>query len=87
LVTAVAAAKLGGLDERQIHGTKDGRSLTREGTGREFIWNFEEEARRIPPRPGLAVSYSQFADLIDTCRQLDRHDRAAHSLIALTVPG
>src|SRR5438876_6691654 len=28
---------------------KDGRSFTREGTGREFIWDFEEEARRIRP--------------------------------------
>src|SRR5689334_6231311 len=27
--------------------TKDGRSYTREGTGREFIWDFDEESRRI----------------------------------------
>src|SRR5439155_12752503 len=27
--------------------TKDGRSYTREGTGREFIWDFAEETRRI----------------------------------------
>jgi MmgE/PrpD N-terminal domain len=66
--------------------TKDGRSFTKEGTGREFIWDFEEEARRIRPvAPGLAISETQFAELIDTCRHLDRTDRAAQDLIALTV--
>jgi 2-methylcitrate dehydratase PrpD len=67
--------------------TKDGRSFTKEGTGREFIWDFEEEARRIRPvAPGLAIGEAQFADLIDTCRHLDRHDRAAEKLIRLTLP-
>ncbi len=66
---------------------KDGRSFTREGTGREFIWDFEEEARRIRPvAPGLAISEAQFAELIDTCRHLDTTDHAAQKLIALTVP-
>jgi MmgE/PrpD N-terminal domain len=67
--------------------TKDGRSFTKEGTGREFIWDFEEEARRIRPvAPGLAIGETQFAALIDTCRHLDRHDRAAEKLIRLTIP-
>ncbi len=67
--------------------TKDGRSFTREGTGREFIWDFEEQARRIRPiAPGLAISEAQFAELINTCRHLDRADRAAERLITLTVP-
>jgi hypothetical protein len=67
--------------------TKDGRSFTREGTGREFIWDFEEEVRRIRPvTPGLAVSEAQFAELIDTCRHLEGIDRAAQKLIALTIP-
>jgi len=66
--------------------TKDGRSFTKEGTGREFIWDFEEEARRIRPvTAGLAIPEAQFAALIDTCRRLDRIDRAAQNLIALTV--
>jgi hypothetical protein len=66
--------------------TKDGRSFTKEGTGREFIWDFEEEARRIRfVTPGLAIPEAQFAELIDTCRHLDRIDRAAQDLIALTV--
>jgi MmgE/PrpD N-terminal domain len=68
--------------------TKDGRSFTKEGTGREFIWDFEEEARRIRPiTRGLAISEAQFAELIDTCCHLDRLDRAAQKLIALTIPG
>src|SRR6516164_5168366 len=51
--------------------TKDGRSFTREGTGREFIWDFDEQARRIQPvAPGLAIPAPQFAELIDTCRNL-----------------
>ncbi|MGC2411408.1 MAG: MmgE/PrpD family protein [Stellaceae bacterium] len=68
--------------------TKDGRSFTREGTGREFIWDFEEEARRIAPlAPGLAIGEAQFERLIDTCRHLDGVERAAATLIALTIPG
>ena len=68
--------------------TKDGRSFAREGTGREFIWDFDEQARRIrPAAPGLAIPEAQFAELIDTCRRLDRIERAADKLIALTIPG
>jgi hypothetical protein len=67
--------------------TKDGRSYTREGTGREFIWDFDEHARRMQPvAAGLAVSADQFAELIDTCRNLDRIDAAGQRLIALTIP-
>src|SRR5271166_3066466 len=67
--------------------TKDGRSFTKEGTGREFIWDFEEEARRIRPvAPGLAIGDAQFAELIDSCRHLDFMERAAQKLISLTTP-
>ena len=67
--------------------TRDGRSFTKEGTGREFIWDFEEEARRIRPvAPGLAIPETQFAELIDASRHLDTLDRAADRLIALTIP-
>ena len=66
---------------------KDGRSITREGTGREFIWDFEEEARRIRGiSPGTAIGDTQFAALIDSCRNLDTLDRAATRLIGLTLP-
>jgi 2-methylcitrate dehydratase PrpD len=67
--------------------TKDGRSFTREGTGREFIWDFEEQARRIQPvAPGLGVPATQFASLIDICRKLDHIEGAARQLISLTLP-
>ncbi len=67
--------------------TKDGRSLTREGTGREFVWDFEEHARRMQPvKPGLAISATQFDSLVDTCRGLDEAEGAAARLISLTVP-
>jgi 2-methylcitrate dehydratase PrpD len=67
--------------------TKDGRSYMREGTGREFIWDFEEQARRIQPiGTGLAISETQFAALVQTCRTLDQLDTAGQRLIALTIP-
>ena len=67
--------------------TKDGRSYTREGTGREFIWDFEEHARRIQPIvPGLAIAATQFGELVDACRNLERIDAAGRTLIGLTIP-
>jgi len=68
--------------------TKDGRSFTREGTGREFIFDFETLARRLDPiKPGLAVAPARYDELVDACRRLDALDNAAARLIALTVPG
>jgi 2-methylcitrate dehydratase PrpD len=65
--------------------TKDGRSYTRQGTGREFIWNFDEEVRRIRGVvPGLPIPAAQFEDIITTCRNLEREDRA-DKLIRLTL--
>ncbi|MGE0225193.1 MAG: MmgE/PrpD family protein [Acetobacteraceae bacterium] len=67
--------------------TKDGRTLSREGTGREFIWDFEEHVRRIRPiAPGLAISPARFDELIATCRNLDQAGDAARELISLTIP-
>ena len=67
--------------------TKDGRSYTQQGTGREFIWDFDEEARRIRGVvPGIPISGSQFEHIIATCRDLDRAANAA-SLVDLTLAG
>jgi 2-methylcitrate dehydratase PrpD len=65
--------------------TKDGKSHTRQSTGHEFMWDFDEEARRIRDViPGLPIPAAQFEDIISTCRDLDRHDRADR-LIELTL--
>ncbi len=65
--------------------TKDGRSHTKQATGREFIWNFDEEARRIRPVvPGIPISGSQFERVIASCHDLDRLDRA-DTLVKLTL--
>ena len=65
--------------------TRDGKSYTRQATGREFMWDFDEEARRIRDViPGLPIPAAQFEDLITTCRGLDRQGRADR-LIQLTL--
>ncbi len=65
--------------------TKDGKSYTRQSTGREFMWDFNEEARRIREViPGLPIPAAQFESIIETCRDLDRRDRA-DALIQLTL--
>ncbi len=65
--------------------TKDGKSYTKQSTGREFIWDFEEEARRIRDViPGLPISASQFESIIATCGDLDQRDQAA-ALVQLTL--
>jgi 2-methylcitrate dehydratase PrpD len=65
--------------------TKDGKSYTRQATGREFIWDFNEEARRIREViPGLPIPAAQFEDLIATCGALNRQERADR-LVQLTL--
>jgi len=65
--------------------TKDGKSYTKQSTGREFIWDFNEETRRIREViPGLPIPAAQFETIIATCRDLERHDRA-DALIQLTL--
>jgi 2-methylcitrate dehydratase PrpD len=64
--------------------TKDGRSYTKQATGREFIWNFDEEARRIRGViPGIPIAAAQFEEIIATCRDLDKEAEIA-KLIELT---
>lgn len=64
---------------------KDGRSYRAQATGREFIWDFTEEARRIRAIiPGLPIPAAQYEDIITTCRDLDRQPRA-DKLVQLTL--
>ncbi|MDA0264929.1 MAG: MmgE/PrpD family protein [Chloroflexi bacterium] len=65
--------------------TKDGKSYTKQSTGREFMWDFDEEARRIRGViPGVPIPESRFEEIIATCRDLDNQDRADH-LVKLTI--
>jgi 2-methylcitrate dehydratase PrpD len=65
--------------------TKDGKSYTKQSTGREFMWDFNEEAHRIRDViPGLPIPAAQFEAIVATCRDLDRQDRA-DTLIQLTL--
>ena len=64
---------------------KDGKSYTKQSTGQEFMWDFEEEARRIRDViPGLPIPVAQFEEIIATCRDLDQQGRA-DKLIQLTL--
>ena len=65
--------------------TKDGKSYTKQSTGREFIWDFEEQARRIRGVvDGVPISSAQFEEMISTCRELEVQERADR-LIQLTL--
>ena len=44
-----------------------------------FIWDFEEEARRIRDVvPGLPIPPAQYEAIIATCRNLERQDAPTH---------
>lgn len=65
--------------------TKDGKSYTKQATGREFIWDFSEEARRIREViPGLPLAAGRFEEIIATCLGLEQQERADR-LVQLTV--
>jgi 2-methylcitrate dehydratase PrpD len=56
---------------------KDGRSYTQQATGREFMWDFNEEVRRIRGiTAALPIPAMHFEEMVETCCQLDRQDRA-----------
>ena len=85
-VTIIPSHDMGLFAPRITIFTKDGKSYTKQATGREFIWDFAEEARRIREIiPGLPIPAARFDEIIATCRDLDRQDRADR-LIQLTVP-
>jgi MmgE/PrpD N-terminal domain len=67
--------------------TRDGKVYTKQGTGREFIWDFDEEVRRIRGvAPGIPIPAAQFEDIIKTCGRLELEERADR-LVRLTTSG
>jgi len=66
--------------------TKDGKRYSRRATGREFIWGFDEEVRRIGGiKGGIPIPDAQYERLIEACRNLDTLPRA-DELVRLTIP-
>jgi hypothetical protein len=64
---------------------KDGKVHTKQGTGREFIWDFEEQARKIRGvAPILPIPPAQFEEIIAACRGLDKEART-DKLVQLTL--
>ena len=70
---------------RHDHDLHQGREELHEaGTGREFMWDFNEEVRRIREViPGLPIPGPQFEEIIAACRARypgpRRQPRAAHA--------
>ena len=68
--------------------TKNGKSYTREGTGREFVFDYQGLVQRISAvGSGLPISQAKYGTLIDACGKLDRLENAAETLIGLTLAG
>ena len=85
-VTLIPSHTMGLFAPRISITMKDGKTYTKQATGREFIWDFEEQARRISPvAPGLPISAERFEKIVATCRNLDREARA-DVLVGLTIP-
>ena len=67
-----------------IH-TKDRGVFTRQATGREFIFSFDELVNRICGiAPGLPIPEPRYGEIIETCRTLEAQEKA-EKLIRLTV--
>ena len=69
-----------------IH-TKERGVFTRQATGREFIFSFDELVNRICGiAPGLPIPEPRYRQIIETCRTLEAQEKA-EKLIRLTVAG
>ncbi len=66
--------------------TKDGRQFTREGTGREFIWDFEHHATRMAQiGEGAAIGSAGFAAMVALCRSLESHGDVGRTIVQSTI--
>ena len=86
-VRIVPSREMGLFAPRVTIHTRGGASFTRQATGREFIWPFDELAHRLAGVvPGLPVSAARYRELVEACRALEREEKA-DKLVRLTLPG
>ena len=84
-VTIIPSHKMTLFGPRFTIFTKDGKSYTKQSTGREFIWDFNTHAQRISGIvPGLPIPAAQYEEIVATCRDLEKQERA-DKLVKLTL--
>jgi 2-methylcitrate dehydratase PrpD len=65
--------------------TKDGRGYTKQGTGREFIFDYDGLVARLDGvQAALPVSAAHYRSIVDACRTLDGAERA-DALVDLSI--
>ena len=66
---------------------KNRKSVTKHGTGREFLFDFDGLVNRIAGiAPSLPVTGTQYDELIETCRNLDNLDQAENLIPLAVIP-
>ena len=84
-VTIIPSHKMTLFGPRFTIFTKDGKSYSKQSTGREFIWDFDTHAKRINGiASGLPISAAQYEQIVATCRDLEKEARA-DKLVQLTL--
>ena len=84
-VTIIPSHKMTLFGPRFTIFTKDGKSYTKQSTGREFIWEFDGLAKRISAiANSLPIPAAQYEQIVATCRDLDKEARA-DKLVKLTL--
>ena len=84
-VTIIPSHKMTLFGPRITIFTKDGKCYTKQSTGREFIWDYTEEVRRLQEvAPALPIPAAQFESIVAACRELEKRERA-DELVKLTV--
>lgn len=84
-VTIIPSHKMTLFGPRFTIFTKDGKSYTRQSTGREFIWDFETHVKRISDiATVLPIPAAQYEQIVAACRNLESEARADR-LVTLTI--
>lgn len=84
-VRIIPSREMGLFAPRVSIQTKERGVFTKQATGQEFIFRFDELANRIGGiAPGLPIPEPRFREIIETCRALEAQEKA-EKLIRLTV--